>query len=522
MTKMEDGKVALEAILTRIHDFGGIQRLGCRFRTEREHYFFDAGTGKVENLSDEEAVFFDWLFERGKRDGFEQWKKYNDGDSADEMLIELRKDIMRENLLQSPLLSHLRSREHQENLADSLKDHVRMITLELTGRCNLRCGYCIYNEDFCENRNFTENDMTEETAIKAIDYLAAHSGKEVAVTFYGGEPLLKYDLIEKCVKHAQKVMEGKELGFSMTSNMTLMTKERAEFFYRTANFSLVVSLDGPEEIHNAYRKYPNGIGSFQDTIRGLRILREVFGDSFASRVSLSMVFAPPYTYEHLEKINRFFQELDWLPQKTEKLLSYPENGSVQYSLEESEGVSYNESNDRGYVDTICRWTQKGDEMGDDAPENLSTRKFYDEILLRIHKRALTDKPTELFGLNGSCVPGTRRLYVTTDGYFKPCERMGLCPDIGSVETGLEYEKIKKLYVDDYIMASDEECTNCWAKRMCGVCYAKAYSEKGVDTEKKKYMCDMARHTAREGLILYHTQLERDPESLRHLNQIQYG
>lgn len=512
----------LAFITDRVREFGGMKRLGCIFHTPKQAYFYDSGTGKVECLNEGEERFFTWLFNRKDTDGYEQWCESNTGTGDNDVLAGIKEAILQEHLLQAPYPSRMKSHKHQEGLREALKDNVRMITLELTGRCNLRCGYCIYNEGFTENRNFSDQDMSEETARKAIKYLADNSSKDASVTFYGGEPLLRFELIKSCVAYSRELMKDKNLSFSITSNMTLMTREMAEYFYGIDNFCLVASLDGPEEIHDAYRKYPGGKGSFQDAIRGLKILTEVFGDSFTSRVSISMVFAPPYTYERIDRINRFYEELEWLPKETDKLLSYPEHNSVAYSLEESDGVSWEEAQDKGYVDTLYQWTEQSFKNKVQDQKGVVTKKFQNDILLKIHKRPLTNKPAELEGLNGSCIPGIRRLYVTANGEFKVCERVGNSPSIGNVSQGLLYDVIKQYYVEDYIRESEKDCSDCWAKRICGICYAKTYSENGIDGEKKRFQCDMARHTAKEGLILYHTQLEQDADSIAYLNEVEYG
>ena len=69
------------------------------------------------------------------------------------------------------------------------------------------------------------------TAKEAIDFLKAHSNekKKVYIAFYGGEPLLEFELIRKCVHYAQSIMPGKEIEYSMTTNGTLLNKEVIEY-----------------------------------------------------------------------------------------------------------------------------------------------------------------------------------------------------------------------------------------------------------------------------------------------------
>ena len=105
------------------------------------------------------------------------------------------------------------------------------ITLELTERCNLRCKYCVYSETNNDYRTFGIKDMTFETAQKAIDFLMEHSSedKRVFIGLYGGEPLLRFPLVKQVIAYVQKRYSQRDVYYSMTSNMTLMTEEIHSF-----------------------------------------------------------------------------------------------------------------------------------------------------------------------------------------------------------------------------------------------------------------------------------------------------
>ena len=81
------------------------------------------------------------------------------------------------------------------------------ITLELTEKCNMRCKYCIYQEGQGGYREFGNHDMTFEVAKLAIDDLIEHSQDEkvIFVSFYGGEPLLKFDLLKQCIDYCETI-----------------------------------------------------------------------------------------------------------------------------------------------------------------------------------------------------------------------------------------------------------------------------------------------------------------------------
>lgn len=188
-----------------------------------------------------------------------------------------------------------------------LDNKLRQVTLELTEKCNLRCRYCIYNEDYDEKRNHGTKDMTKEVATAAIDYANAHGDVEkgIAVTFYGGEPLVNFDLLKYCIDYSTKTITNKGLSFSMTTNATLMTKEIAQFLASVDGLSVLCSIDGPEAIHNSYRKYINGEGTFKEAIRGLKYLVEAFGERARSQLSISMVLPLHLHLINLKKYRTF-------------------------------------------------------------------------------------------------------------------------------------------------------------------------------------------------------------------------
>ncbi len=145
-----------------------------------------------------------------------------------------------------------------------------MITLQVTQNCNLHCSYCAYSGNY-ENRSHKALNMDIETAKKGIDYLIEHSpdNEIVDIGFYGGEPLLTFNLIKECVAYAEKKAEGKNMMFNLTTNGTLIKPEMIDFFEKH-NVSITISIDGPREIHDLNRKFAHsGTGSFDIMMKNL-------------------------------------------------------------------------------------------------------------------------------------------------------------------------------------------------------------------------------------------------------------
>jgi uncharacterized protein len=135
-----------------------------------------------------------------------------------------------------------------------LKKHIQYAAFTLTHACNLSCEYCYTGE----KKNVT---MSESTALSAIDFLAQNSDGKIAVSFFGGEPILEIDLLKKVVSYT-KEKYGKRFLFRLSTNGTLLNQETLDFFKKhDVIFSL--SIDGNEMSHNQNRIYKSGKGSYQ-------------------------------------------------------------------------------------------------------------------------------------------------------------------------------------------------------------------------------------------------------------------
>lgn len=498
----------------RIKNSNHYCRLGKTFKTQSKKYFLDTGTGKIFEINNNVYLVLQCLFDT---DDFEKiaFLKISD-EELESALSEIKNAVCSENILLAPPVSSMVGSQ-TEDLEYILENDIKQVTLELTERCNLRCGYCIYNESVSGNRDFGTKDMTFETARKAIDFLAAHSEEKIAIGFYGGEPLLKYELIKKCVKYALDTLKNKDITFSMTTNLVLMTREKAEYFASINNFIITASIDGPEDVHNEYRKFPDGTGSFSKAIQGFKNLVEAYKDKAETDLLINMVTEGPNYEEKYEKIKQFFKLIPWIPQKIAISNSYASHGAVisEYTGINSDKEFLVSNMDEKDLNPLMVWAMKKENKND----NIFSRRYVQNELIMIHKRPLNEKPLKYYTLNGCCVPGGRRVYVTTNGQFLPCEKIGNAPYIGNVDKGVDYNAIKKHYVNDYINEAVKFCNDCWAINMCGNCYVNCYNEKGVDFRLRHNNCRYTRYSLEKNLIWYHEILETEPESLKYLNNV---
>jgi sulfatase maturation enzyme AslB (radical SAM superfamily) len=147
-----------------------------------------------------------------------------------------------------------------------------------TNRCNMACVYCHAKAGSVAQK---ELDMTDEVLYKTVDFFFSvprGGRKEISIEFQGGEPLLRYDLVQKAMDYAMEQADKEELeiSFGIVSNLTLMTDEIARDIKTRGNIRLFSSLDGPPAVHDKQRVYPDGRGTYGDVIRWMEKLKREY------------------------------------------------------------------------------------------------------------------------------------------------------------------------------------------------------------------------------------------------------
>lgn len=497
-------------------------RLGKPFRTKNKKYFFDSGTGKVFEVKDNVYSVLNCYWHE---DNFGKIIELNiPEDDLLGALREIEETVKLHNILQMPpvknMYHNLGDIENQE-LTNVPPNH---LIIEITQRCNMRCKYCIYHEEEAGYREFGSQDISFDSIRKAIDMMDLCPDEEISITFYGGEPLLRFDLIKQAIEYSKQKLNNKKLSFGMTTNATLVTEEIASYLATLEDYFTLISLDGPKEIHDKNRIFPNGTGSFEATIKGLKILIDSEGEKASERINYNIVLNDD-NQENYEHIQSFFRNSGIIPENSVINTSYINKGSKEYKYL---GVGTEEekefTDNLNTTDTLTDWNiekfMSGNVQLDKnkliAKENLNRR------LYSIHSRLLTDKPFQFHRMNGCCSPAKRRIYVTTNGDFSICERMGPAPFIGNVDIGIDVEKIKKYYIDDFINAFAKYCNDCWAVHLCGLCYTNCYNQEGVNSAYRHKRCSVNRCGIEGDLVRYHTLLEYDSNSIAYLDDIEYS
>ena len=138
--------------------------------------------------------------------------------------------------------------------------------------CNLRCKYCYYLEKsklYPHEHNMMDDEILENFI---REYIESQTMPEILFTWHGGEPMLRpVSYYEKVIRLQQKYAGGRKISNSLQTNGTLITDEYAEFYHRNG-WLIGVSIDGPKEYHDAYRRQANGGPTFDEVMRGIEIL----------------------------------------------------------------------------------------------------------------------------------------------------------------------------------------------------------------------------------------------------------
>ena len=157
-------------------------------------------------------------------------------------------------------------------------NEVKALCLHVSHDCNLRCKYCFADEGAYHSVRET---MSFEVAKSAIDFLLENSGnrKVLEVDFFGGEPLMNFDVVKRTVYYAKAEAEkrGKRFLFTTTTNGLLLDDETIRFLNEEME-NVVLSLDGIKEVHDAVRKTVNGKGSFDAVIEKIKKFVRCRGD----------------------------------------------------------------------------------------------------------------------------------------------------------------------------------------------------------------------------------------------------
>ena len=171
-------------------------------------------------------------------------------------------------------------------------------------RCNLACKYCYYLEKSLLFEKHSPQVMDDALLEKFIhDYIGAQTTQEVLFTWHGGEPLMRpLQFYKKAVALQRKYAAGRRIDNCLQTNGTLLTEEWCRFF-KERGWLVGVSVDGTQEMHDAYRKAKGGGPSHHKVMQGIRLLQKHGVEWNALAV------VNDFNAEHPKEFYRFFKEI---------------------------------------------------------------------------------------------------------------------------------------------------------------------------------------------------------------------
>lgn len=343
-----------------------------------------------------------------------------------------------------------------------LSKRLQGVTLQVTQNCNFRCRYCSFSGNGYFDRKHNGMRMTKSIALKSIDFLKKNSIdlQKVRIGFYGGEPLLEFELVKEVVKYAKKIMPEKELLFTMTTNLSLLTDEMLEFIVEN-NFELAVSLDGPKEYHDRYRRFAiDGAGTYETVYNLLEEIHYAFPDYFKTKLTISAVIdGDDKVYEIQDFFNQGFLS------KTRVNFSALDSSKTDLKKNPTQDF-FNSYNENVFKSLINNYLQNEQAVQRKNEVLFSSSGDYDEFLKNIERKTSLRQVHHA----GPCIPGQAKMLITVCGDIFTCEKASnnsntMC--IGNIDVGLDYDKIYSLL--NVGKLTEEECKKCWAIRFCSAC-----------------------------------------------------
>lgn len=413
---------------------------------------------------------------------YDMIERLNQGQNKDEISQSLcskypEKDLQDafEEIDQLINANQLFSNDLYEGVVDSFKDRetvVKAMCLHIAHDCNLACGYCFASEG---EYHGIRSMMSLEVGKKSVDFLIENSGnrKNLEIDFFGGEPLMNFDVVKGIVEYAKSKEQNysKRFRFTITTNGMLLTDQIISYINENM-YNVVLSIDGRKSVHDDMRPTPNGKGSYD-------IIMPKFLKVAESRNQTNYYVRGTFTHHNLDFTN--------------DVLHLADLGFKQISVEPvvaPDEMSYAIKNE-DISSVFEQYELLADKMLQYQAEGKGFNFFHYMI-------DLNQGPCVVKRMTG-CGAGSEYLAVTPEGDLYPCHQFVGIEDhkMGSVFEGLDRKDIQENFKNCHLFTK-EHCNECWAKFYCGGgCNANAYNFQGnihgvyetaCDLEKKRVEC----------------------------------
>ncbi|MGN1126787.1 MAG: thioether cross-link-forming SCIFF peptide maturase [Ruminococcus sp.] len=364
--------------------------------------------------------------------------------------------------------------------------NLKALCLHIAHDCNLCCKYCFAGEgEYSGDRSL----MTFEVGKRALDFLIEQSGdrKNLEVDFFGGEPLMNFDVVKQLVEYARSIEKekGKNFRFTLTTNGVLLDDEVMEWANKEC-YNVVLSLDGRKETNDRMRVTKNNKGSYD-------LIMPKFIKMANLRNQQGYYIRGTYTHYNKDFASDILHlaDLGFEQLAMEPVVADPK---MDYALKESDIPQLKEQYDI-LAKEMCKRNREGKGF-----------TFFHYMI------DLEGGPCIYKRISG-CGVGTDYMAVTPWGDLYPCHQFVGDKKflLGNVFDGVKNTEI----VNEFKMCnvySREACQNCFAKLYCsGGCSANAYHTTGKITGTCDMSCELHRKRVENAIMIKVDQMFMEQE-----------
>lgn len=356
----------------------------------------------------------------------------------------------------------------------SIENSITMLPqliFEVTDVCNLNCKYCGYG-DFYNNHDARENQsLPIEKAIRLLDYLKKFwssnknnsYSQKIYISFYGGEPLLGMEFINRIVDYIEQLHLPKiEFVFSMTTNAMLLHKHIDYLVEK--KFRLLISLDGNKKNHS-YRVTHSGINSFEKVYQNIQIVRQKYPDFFKTNINFNSVL---HNRNSVDEIYHFFKS------EFDKKTRIGELNNVGISKDKEKLFMETYRNKFESLHQSENYEAILEDFFVDSPNIRDLNTYihqYSGNVFRNYVDLLFDPEQKVMIPTATCLPFSKKMFVTVNGKILPCERIGHQFALGHItesEVVLDFDDIAKKYNLWYSKVR-QQCSRCQNHKGCVQC-----------------------------------------------------
>lgn len=333
---------------------------------------------------------------------------------------------------------------------------VKALCLHVAHTCNLNCSYCFASQGKYHGDRAI---MSYEVGKQALDFLVTHSGtrRNLEVDFFGGEPLMNFDVVKRLVAYARSIEKAhnKNFRFTLTTNGVLIDEDVIDFANQEMS-NVVLSLDGRKEIHDRYRVDYAGNGSWDRIVpKFQKLVNAREGKNYYMRGTFTHA-NPDFLKDIRQMLDLGFTELSMEP-----VVCAPDDPSALTSEDLAVVMEQYEE--------LAKLMLQRDREG-------RPFTFYHYML------DLTGGPCIYKRISG-CGSGTEYMAVTPWGDLYPCHQFVGDEKfkLGNIWDGVTNTEIQNEFASCNVY-SHPECRDCWARLYCsGGCAANAYHATGAIT-----------------------------------------